>query len=1521
MRSRRQGLSDAVSVLGMDPWKDDRVRDFVAINTIQRLRAYHLPPGAPMPPIEDINADRALNLLLLPRAGPDYRPCAGERPPTRSELRMRHRENTRAQGQQQRQQRDREDEEGEGMTGSTQPGQNNSSASTASTTTSSSDSDDENTGKSSVQQRGSEDAPLNQTPARQPPLSRLPYSPEVPEEAISSRQCAVDRARALFFGATSFHASTSPRRLLNSPHVPLTPSVTSISPIAERQTPHRETLQLPESASAVASTPSSAAHSSNSNAAGRREVHGLRANLPLASRSLNMDLDADIESSSTPLRLAPPPPLLSVGATTALEPTAECEARQGEGEANEDNEDSGTRASSTHRPNSDARAMRLPRLPGEVKGEAEDNEGSPAPSLDTTPAAIRPTAEGTNLTERDTRAYIDDDDDGSGCHGSCDVCDAIIQYFQSMLTRGVVLDRYNHKDLAFAWWVLGRNMDTAALENRGPMRREALLITIRNLYYGLLSTEEAKKTKASTAEAETLVNAVDRAAAAVVAHGEAEDSVPARDSKADEEGTAVVGSQRRSKGAAADTDVPAPTPRLRGRGRHPGATSATLQEAPASTTAAATRKRPRSGQEGRNPEGDAEADHRTESAHATSDKAPLQLQRLDKLVDGARTPAVSIGAPLKASVMHSSRVSVAAEASSETTGGKFLQQQSTTDCTATADPLAVALRGDDVSQNQLTNEDNVDNTASGPASLMSSATTSRAGSVAPTGTSGSGGGGKRRRRAEDRRRAVEETWASTRTNRRTASAKSATGAEVNDDGVLAAGPTVMAREGDAEREPTGAEARTAAPVSTVRQGTSLKTKVTNAAASVASKLSPKTKAALKVARSPDNDKDDNSGSDGEGEEDDAIPDGTRAGSAEDVEGGTAPKRLHAKADQRATSKKAMINTAKAPHGRMTDSTADSSSDRKGAAVDTATTAKTAASVSVPKKGKSQSQQRPEPPEKKEEHRGRPRGSFKVPRPAVSGTPAATAGGGSHKAGAFAAAGATRSVEKRREDESSTPVSSPSTPAVPIGGSVGASPSAAATDHSSKTLPVPREMPLGLTAHERVVRARIQHRMGVPLPPPSATTAPLSPSSESSSLTPAEVAAADTPMTVYSSYTFLLSSFASHGQLVAGRDSAATTAPVLWYGPVAPSGSRTMATEKRNAAAAPIVRLRGRRKKAEGGVDRAALGFASRYDQAALERQVQARLAREAADAARHFIKSSRVSQDEHPPTESAVKTENVGECSTVNVKQEYDDDRDDVSTPKEEMVDDDEAERPPTLNAPLSHPLSAPLLQNVLPALQPSALGSPSAPSEVALRAENGGRAASTQEAHASPPPQPPVSFAELTYAQQCLLVWTAGGLLERHERLRQAVEARRARLLAHCGRMATRRMAARVAAAAEGSGMCEEVETSAKQLVKLLAQEENVDEALDSGSGTGSESCDDESREEESERAQQKQGRPRPGASATARKDNEENEEGDDDESSASSMEAHCKALRPLPRRLYDYWAAYRTSGNAAASAGTSTT
>lgn len=51
----------------MDPWKDDRLRDFVILNLQSRLRSFHLPASAAPAPASDINQERLPGLVLLGR--------------------------------------------------------------------------------------------------------------------------------------------------------------------------------------------------------------------------------------------------------------------------------------------------------------------------------------------------------------------------------------------------------------------------------------------------------------------------------------------------------------------------------------------------------------------------------------------------------------------------------------------------------------------------------------------------------------------------------------------------------------------------------------------------------------------------------------------------------------------------------------------------------------------------------------------------------------------------------------------------------------------------------------------------------------------------------------------------------------------------------------------------------------------------------------------------------------------------------------------------------------------------------------------------------------------------------------------------------------------------------------------------------------------------------------------------------------------------------------------------------------
>lgn len=51
----------------MDPWKDDRLRDFIAINVQTRVRSFHLARGQPLAKPGVQNAQRCVQLLMLPR--------------------------------------------------------------------------------------------------------------------------------------------------------------------------------------------------------------------------------------------------------------------------------------------------------------------------------------------------------------------------------------------------------------------------------------------------------------------------------------------------------------------------------------------------------------------------------------------------------------------------------------------------------------------------------------------------------------------------------------------------------------------------------------------------------------------------------------------------------------------------------------------------------------------------------------------------------------------------------------------------------------------------------------------------------------------------------------------------------------------------------------------------------------------------------------------------------------------------------------------------------------------------------------------------------------------------------------------------------------------------------------------------------------------------------------------------------------------------------------------------------------
>eukprot|EP00796_Vickermania_ingenoplastis_P003965 gene3965-2828_t len=312
MKARRN-VVDIPDVSEMDPWTDDRCRDFVALNTIQRLRAYHLPQDDPMPTVEPVNTVRATNLLLLPRATPDCRPCMGESLPV--PLSANGKGGRRAEW------------------GS---------------------SDEDSDADSELEEEAHKEA-------------RRAVSPDP-----QTLGCALDRARAVFFGPNSFTSSTSPWQMLGTPHISVTPSSVYATPVRRSGV-----AQDPKSPEGPVLPPAAA------------------------------------DPGATPLRGGP-----------------------------------------WHADSTPARG-----------GDTPSPRGS----------GLLPSREGNRSV-----------------HHSCEICEALVAYYQSLLTRGVVLERFNHKDLAFAWWVVGRNMDVKALDHPGSARREALLITLKNFYYSQLSSKRRR---------------------------------------------------------------------------------------------------------------------------------------------------------------------------------------------------------------------------------------------------------------------------------------------------------------------------------------------------------------------------------------------------------------------------------------------------------------------------------------------------------------------------------------------------------------------------------------------------------------------------------------------------------------------------------------------------------------------------------------------------------------------------------------------------------------------------------------------------------------------------------------------------------------------------------------------------------------------------------------------------------------------------------------------------------------------
>lgn len=644
MRSRRHApTTDIVAAVEMDPWKDDRIRDFVAINTIQRLRAYHQSAGEPMPPIAEVHASRARNLLLLDPAEPDYRPCQGECRPTRAELRARRRA-----------------KEAEAATPTTR-GEANVVVAEERSASSSETSDDSEEEETHNRHSQVENAALEDDDDK---IGGRAKSSEDNDTVATC--CAVDRARALFFGASSFISSTSPRHLVNTPHVPMTtPSVATERPSASRR---------------LAS------------------LEGVGDGTVDAQRSLRLDLEEHIAANSTPLRQldAPTPPV-----PLPLPPPLPV----------------------------------LEDLPSPSIIAAIEVSPATAP-LDTTPVPERPALypapsaiSGRPLHQNPGSPSSSPPPPGRG-YPSCAVCHTIAAYFESLLLRGVVLDRFNQKDLAFAWWVLGRNMDTAALDHwRRPMRREALLITVRNFYYTLLTAEEKRAAKAKEEEAEK---------------ERAEDDDPATDQEADYH-----------KG---DDDRP----------RRPAASRAREQKSSVGSSSSGAKA---------TGEGTPTSRRRPVAAPpATSPSRPTHKRgRVEDEPVAQRGAVLSEGdekvtTTVETEIKEPEPEGEGAEAEAPHEVFRLPQQKGKS---ASSGPVQKGARLDQASTStEKVTEMPVEEVSAADESVTSGVAESRQDSLPSTEPSRAGSVTRQpSRRAEERRRALEETWSSTRVSQRSAARK------------------------------------------------------------------------------------------------------------------------------------------------------------------------------------------------------------------------------------------------------------------------------------------------------------------------------------------------------------------------------------------------------------------------------------------------------------------------------------------------------------------------------------------------------------------------------------------------------------------------------------------------------------------------------------------------------------------------------------------------------------------------------
>lgn len=122
---------------------------------------------------------------------------------------------------------------------------------------------------------------------------------------------------------------------------------------------------------------------------------------------------------------------------------------------------------------------------GSLEGNLAGAVRQPAPEAPN--RAISVTTQG-SATPADYRQDLD-----CSCCPEC--VESMCNHYQSLLTRGVIFDRFSQKELLFAHWVLFQNMGGAPIDSHSAQgRKEALSIQVKSGYYDLLKVPKAEDT-------------------------------------------------------------------------------------------------------------------------------------------------------------------------------------------------------------------------------------------------------------------------------------------------------------------------------------------------------------------------------------------------------------------------------------------------------------------------------------------------------------------------------------------------------------------------------------------------------------------------------------------------------------------------------------------------------------------------------------------------------------------------------------------------------------------------------------------------------------------------------------------------------------------------------------------------------------------------------------------------------------------------------------------------------------------